>query len=87
MWQDKEGTKPEICEYVAKCVLKKYIYEIKNKKYIIIITIIKYIMIENENVNMYGQGHRLKCTWTGARTRHRCSTLGESRVRRGVRRR
>lgn len=39
-------------------------------------------MIENENVNTYGQGHRLKCTWTGARTRHRCSTLGESRVRR-----
>lgn len=49
-------------------------------KYIIII---KNIMIENENVNMYGQGHRLKCTWTGARTRHRCSTLGESRVTRG----
>lgn len=28
MWQDKEGTKPAICEYVAKFVLKKYIYEI-----------------------------------------------------------
>lgn len=36
---------------------------------------------------MCGQGHRLGCTWTGTKTRHRCSTLGESGVRRGVSRR
>lgn len=81
MWQDKKGQSQRYVSMWLNLFKKKYIYEIKNKKNIIII--IKHIMIENENVNMYGQGHRLKCTWTGARTRRRCSTLGESRVRWG----